>query len=129
MVVGSLFRTLGRLALSLSKSGRGGPQLHVSIRGGSRLRSFVQEARDGETAEGLARQFVRSFPMGALRNAVPRRTGRLAGSLRLERRGAAVELHGAWYGVANARVHATVTAEFMRLAERTMRRLRVEVPR
>ena len=90
--------------------------------GGSRLRRFLatrgQSGAHLPTPEQGARRFVQLFPIETLRANVPKRTGRLARSLVLRRRGSAVELHGLFYGRFEPN-RSVIEATVIALAERT----------
>jgi len=72
----------------------------VTVRGGRRLERILMRYR-GLTAEKLAEftaDVLRQELLPVLKSRVPRRTGRMARSLEIRRRGARVELRGVWYG-------------------------------
>ena len=95
--------------------------------GGSRLRRFLAtRGQSGDflpTPEQGARRFVKLFPMSQLRAAVPKRSGRLARSLILRRRGSSVELHGLFYGRFEPN-RSIIEATVLALAERTAVKVR-----
>ena len=66
----------------------------VRVKGGAKLRRFIAQQPTGEQA---AAKFVAMFPIAQLRASAPRRSGRLAQSLHLVRRGTSIELRGIFY--------------------------------
>lgn len=76
--------------------------MRFRVVGGKMLSRFLQNPQDFPgglpSPETAAKLFVRLFPIATLRARTPKRSGKLAASLRLIRRGANVELHGAFYG-------------------------------
>ena len=89
------------------------------IQGGDRLYRFITA---GPTLpRDFVQAFVRQFPIGELRAAMPRRSGRLRSSLKLVASKDGVELRGVWY----ARFQPVVEQKFIELARRTVRRLRI----
>ena len=92
---------------------------NVRVRGGDKIDQFIRDALKGAYLLQVIEEFVKTFPLGALKADTPRNTGRLAESLRLVRRGYVVELQGQFYGV----FHKQIEAEFLRLAVETLRRI------
>ena len=79
-------------------TGRASP-VRVTIRGGQRLRRFIQRA-EGLTGERLAQitaRILRNYVLPRIRSRAPRRTGRLRRSLRIIQRGSRIELRGVFY--------------------------------
>ena len=75
------------------------------VTGGAKAARFIRRNQRIDAVD-FARKFVSTFPIGTLRNQIPMRTGTLRNSLHLRRKGAVVELWGAWYGrfkIANGR--------------------------
>ena len=91
----------------------------VKVRGGKKIDEFIRQALTGDYLRQIIAEFIKQFPIQALRAASPRRTGKLAESLRLVQRGYVVELQGEFYGV----FHKQIEAEFLRLASETLRRI------
>ena len=104
------------------------PSMHVGARvtGGKRLDKFLISAASGEDLRLRAiewlEKFVALFPMSSLRSQVPNRTGRLARSLKLVRRGTTIELQGEFYGAFKPS-RAKIEAVFSQLARETARRI------
>ena len=67
------------------------------VTGGAKAARFIRRHQRTDAAD-FARRFVSTFPIELLRSQIPMRTGTLRNSLHLRRKGAAVELWGAWYG-------------------------------
>lgn len=97
-------------------------RLTVGVTGGRKLQRYLTDAIKGKRIEDVARDFVQLFPLGALRAAVPRRSGRLAHSLRLEVHGSAVMLTGIFYAPFEP-VRTIVEEAFFGLARETLKRL------
>jgi len=79
---------------------RSRPGARVTVRGGRRTQQFIQRAQ-GLTGEKLAEfmaEILRNEFLPVLQGRVPRRTGRLARSLNIRRRGSVIELRGVFYG-------------------------------
>ena len=87
----------------------------VRVRGGARLRKFVADQPTGAQA---AAKFMQLFPIAQLRQAAPRRTGRLAASLHLVRIGTDIELRGVFYANFDPN-KGPIVAKFFALAETT----------
>ena len=92
---------------------------NVRVRGGDKIDQFIRDVLKGAYLLQVIEEFVKTFPMGALKADTPRNTGRLAESLRLERRGYTVELRGEFYGT----FHKIVEQRFLELAGETLRRI------
>ena len=103
-------------------SGGGGGSGRVTVRGGHRLRRFIADFRglsNGDMADILAR-VLRNVVLPELKANVPRNTGKLARSLKIERRGEAVELRGVFYGrfIQAGSQRDTVSGLAMRIIDR-----------
>lgn len=87
----------------------------VRVKGGAKLRRFIADQPTGEQA---AARFVTLFPISTLRDAAPRRSGRLARSLHLVRVGSNIELRGIFYANFDPN-KGPIVAKFFALAETT----------
>ena len=92
----------------------------LRVRGGDKITQFIRDVLVGAYLIQVIEEFVKTFPLGALKADTPRNTGRLAESLRLVRRGYTVELVGEYYGRFPQRLS---NSRFFELAVETLRRI------
>ena len=96
----------------------------VQVRGGDNLREYLRRAADPRSAEELAREFVRVFPIGTVKARIPVHSGRMKRHTYIRQRGAAVELRSVFYGsLARFRNGKTLRDLFTDEAVDTLRRV------
>ena len=71
---------------------------NITVKGGKKLTRFIREVTDPEFELAILSKVLRQYIVPMLKRFAPRRTGRLRRSVRVVRRGATLEVRGAFYG-------------------------------